>query len=128
MRLKVLPLERWMVDDVDPDCWYADRLLGSGTYPEVPPSFKRDGIYLQGKKCWIEVCGRAFQYDVASFKFELGIRKAEKFNDKQIAALREICRQKLATRQQCMLLIDIDNAIQSKQTYRQARMHFLKTP
>ena len=98
MRLKVLPLERWMLDDITPSFDFSDDELGSDKYPEIRPVFYRNGIYLQDNHCWIEVLGRAFTYEVTSFKFSLALLESQRYNHRQISAIRQICEQRLATK------------------------------
>lgn len=119
MKIKVLPLESWMLRDK-----FADKLLGTKNYPTTEKVFNRNGIYLKGKTCWIEVNGTAYRYNAEAFKSTLKLLNAEQYNDKQINALVCICTQKLATKQQKELLFTINAAKQIKNTYRRSLITF----
>lgn len=119
MKIKVLPLESWMLHDK-----FEDKLLGTKDYPTVERVFNRNGIYLKGKTCWVEVNGTAYGYKPETFKRTLKLLNAEQYNDKQINALVCICTQKLATKQQKELLFTINSAKQIKSTYRRSLIAF----
>lgn len=125
MKLKVLKSELWMKFDLDPEWRGADHaLLGSDRYPEIPPVFNRDGIYLNGKECWAEIQGRAFKFDSKQFKFELDLLNAGEYDEQSHKALREICKVNLATKAQQRLLYSINLFREVRNTKRRSRMHF----
>ena len=126
MKLKVLPLERWMIRDLDPNCRWSDRQLGSPTHPETVPVFSRDGIYLRGKECWIEIHGKAFKYSVSSFKHTLDNLDAERYNQRQIEALVELRNQGLATKPQEKLLGILARVEFGRSSYRRSMLDRMK--
>lgn len=110
MNLKVLPLPYWAHYGID--LWADDR------YQEINPIFYRNGIYLSGDECWLEIDGRAYTYDAKQFKFDIALMDAERYNEKQYNALREIHRENLATKKQRELLYFIEAARQIRNTTR----------
>lgn len=54
---------------------------------EIEPVFNRDGQYLDGDKCWIELHGRAFKRDADNFKADLALLNAAELSDREIQAL-----------------------------------------
>lgn len=105
---------------------YIHKLLGSDCYPEIDPVFNREGIYLDGDKCWVELNGRAFEYDADTFKREVKLMDMLNYTEKQRKALRDIRDQKLATKSQIELLYFIDFAHEVRNTYRHARKHSMR--
>jgi len=112
--LKVLPLEGWMLYTDEED-------IKELNLKEAVPIFKRPGYYLFNNFCWFELpSGKAYNYDVATFKFELSLYEVSKYNNKQIEALKEIINQKLATKKQKELYYLIRHYYQSKDVERSA--------
>ena len=116
MRIKVLPLEYWMLwDDALEDC------LESGRYPAALPLFYRPGIYLEGTACWFELAdGNAFCYPRETFMHTLARLEAERLNARQVAALADIVAQRLATKQQRELLQMCRHVADLRETSRNA--------
>lgn len=90
--------------------WTLDDCLEGGRYPAVVPKIHRAGIYFVRRaggspECWFELAdGRAFEYSVESFVYELELLNASRLNARQGAALRELVAQRLATKEQLKLL------------------------
>jgi hypothetical protein len=59
MRLKVLKIPPYIDYEISKNIY---------SLQEIEPEFKRDGLYLLGKDCWIEVKGKAYKYNSDSFK------------------------------------------------------------
>lgn len=126
MTLKVLPTEFWMEIDLDPDWRGASQTLGNYEYTEITPVFNREGIYLDGDKCWVEIQGRAFKYSIEAFKFRLAVLDAEKYTDKQYKALQDICREGLATKEQYELKYRIEHVRSCRDSSRNARLFVMR--
>lgn len=110
MNLKVLSLPYWADSPA---------LLGVvDCYRELNPVFNRDGMYLEGNECWLEIDDRAFTYDPEQFKFELATLNAGEYNDSVYKALIDICSVNLATKKQRKLLYMIETAKDVRNTSR----------
>lgn len=119
MNVKVLPLPYWAHRDID-----SPALLGVvDRYRELNPVFNRDGMYLEGNECWLEIDGRAFVYDAEQFKFELALLDAGEYNNTVYKALIDICRVNLATKEQRKLLYMIEVAKDVRNTSRSIKKH-----
>jgi hypothetical protein len=123
MNIKVLPLENWAKDDAKSR---RVGVLGTAKYPEMEPVFKRDGVYLNGEYCWMEIRGRAYRYSASDFKHRLKMLDAERYNHRQIKALQDICSQKLATKHQKELLYSIAVASEVREVGRRSRLYVIK--
>lgn len=119
MNLKVLSLPYWAHRDID-----SPTLLGVvDRYRELNPVFHRNGMYLEGNECWLEVDGRAFTYDPEQFKYDLALLNAEEYNHKVYNALIDICHVNLATKEQRKLLYMIEVAKAVRNTRRSTKKH-----
>ena len=91
MRLKRLNIERWMY-------------LEYSEHKETKVYANKEGLYAYGMYSWFEikVAGkiRAFEYDVEDFRFTLLMRKTAEYNTLQYNALKNIVKNKLATKTQ----------------------------
>lgn len=128
MNIKVLQLEPWMLNEFEP-AWrdFITPMLGTERYPEMPPVFNRAGVYAHNGKCWIEVAGKAFSVDsMLMFNHRLKTLEAEKYTARQVAALKAVCTERLATKEQLELLQSIQHVIELKQTSRNTRKFILK--
>lgn len=123
MTTKVLKLEPWMANlDPEFDKPLIDQLI------EIEPVHYRNGYYLRGDDCWFERNGKAFTMKrlAGSFKFNLELLEVERFNHRQIEALRVIIEARLATKKQkqiywaCLALGEL------KQTRRSINRAFLR--
>lgn len=122
MNVKVLPLPYWAHRDID-----SPTLLGVvDRYCEINPVFHRDGMYLEGNECWLEIDGRAFVYDAEQFKFELATLNAGEYNDSVYKALIDICSVNLATKKQRKLLYMIETAKDVRNTSRSIKKYMLR--
>lgn len=135
--LKVLPLERWMTY---PD-WLLDSTLKN--YEAIEPILRRPGVYLQravltgkwgecrtlwsAKRAWFELLdGRAFLMKSRDVEYELALADASRLNARQVAALKEVIAQRLATRQQAALYRLACDYASICETGRSARRHVLR--
>lgn len=98
--IKVLNLDRWMLDKHDRDSC----VKGSKTYTKIKPIVKRNGKYSKDGKAWFEVDGKAWSCDPGQFKWELDTLNASELNSRQVAALQGVCRENMATKEQAKLL------------------------
>lgn len=84
--LKVLPLQPWMKDRVNPQSRSYAHL--STDYPEIPAKLNRDGYYLQrvserNSVVWFEIAGKAFKSEqgdwncAAEFTWDVLLTAAE---------------------------------------------------
>ena len=122
MNLKVLSLPYWAYRDID-----SPTLLGVvDRYHELNPVFNRNGMYLEGNECWLEVDGRAFTYDPERFKYDLALLDAEEYNHKVYKALIDICSVNLATKKQRKLLYMIETAKDVRNTSRSIKKYMLR--
>lgn len=122
MNLKVLPLPYWAHCDID-----SFTILGVvDRYRELNPVFNRNGMYLEGNECWLEIDGRAFVYDAEQFKFELALLNAGEYNNTVYKALIDICSVNLATKKQRKLLYMIEVAKDVRNTSRSIKKHMLR--
>ena len=126
MTLKVLNTETWMELDLNTKWRCGKTTLGSERYPEISPVFNRDGIYLNGKECWVEIAGRTFKYDAKQFKFDLDLLNAGEYDERARKALTEICKVKLATKAQMRLLYLINLSHECRQTRLRTQLHFTR--
>jgi hypothetical protein len=97
MRLKVLPLDRWMTKVYTNPEDFKSCVHGM---KKILPILNRDGIYKYGKLYWFESMGVAYKYWSGMFDFTLNILHASELNERQAQALKDIVEQKLATRKQ----------------------------
>ena len=120
MTIKVLQLEPWMTYHLDPVMsGIIDCPLGSDRYPSIQPTFNRAGYYMHLGKCWIEVGGKAFSFpSTKPFTHRLKTLEAEKYSDKQIAALEAVSRERLATKSQLEALRFVNHSRSLKQIRR----------
>ena len=98
-RYKILPLEYWMTSDR-----FFEEEVESGCRVETFVIFNRAGLYYDRLYdiCWFELPdGRAFVYNTNQFKYELNsLRVWQKYNSTQIQALKEVIKQRVATKTQ----------------------------
>ncbi|WP_150126454.1 hypothetical protein [Burkholderia cenocepacia] len=123
MRLKILPLESWM-------CWEhtLESCLESDMYSVVAARFHRPGIYLEGERCWFELDdGRAYSYPADTFRYSLKLHDGLRLDPQQVLALEAIVAARLATREQREMLINHQNAIETRRVYRDAQRHMMRT-
>lgn len=108
-RVKVLPLERWMHLYMDTeDAHHLPNLT------PIAPVFGVPNFYLvtlrNTKVAWFEVSNtQAYLYDVGMFLFTVRALEAERYNHNEIAALKAIQEQNLATKEQNRLLYFINH-------------------
>jgi hypothetical protein len=96
MTLKILPLDSWMKHTPS-----LEKCIYYKTHLPTTPKFNRPGMYLKGKDCWFETLdGRAFIYDEYQFKYGLSLLDVEKYNARQVAALKSVCDEHVATKEQ----------------------------
>lgn len=128
MTIKVLQLEPWMKYHLDPVMSrMVDCPLGSDRYPSIQPTFNRAGYYMHRGKCWIEVGGKAFSFpSTESFTHRLKTLEAEKYSDKQIAALEAVSRERLATKSQLEMLRFVNHSRSLKQIKRDTFKYLTK--
>ena len=85
-------------------------ITGSKEYLSIDPVFKRNGKYAKGDKAWFEVDGKAWTYSIKMFQWEIATLEAERLNARQVSALKAVCENKLATKQQAQLLYMYNHA------------------
>ncbi len=102
MNIKRLSLQPWMIYESKRQ--RKNELLGADPYIEINTVFNRDGIYKQGKNCWFEVNGKAYQYSIQTFNLEQKILDVNEMDNKKIEALKQICLVGLATKKQKEIL------------------------
>lgn len=100
MNIKRLNIQSWIPYEFNRQ----NGILGSEPYIEQDVVFNRNGIYLQGKKCWIEFNGKAFTYPIQTFVLDQKILEVNELNQRQIEALKQICLVGLATKKQKEIL------------------------
>ena len=98
MKIKVLNLEDWMLNDVEPG--WGNNELGNEPFPEIDPTFNRDGWYLHGDKCWAEIGGKAYRIPVRPFAYQLSLLHAQEYNHRHYEALQHIMSVGLASNKQ----------------------------
>jgi hypothetical protein len=103
MKIKRLNLDNWMTAKRS-----SINLLGQDPYFEIEPTFCKDGIYKQGKKCWFEVSGKAYIYPVERFVYDFNIIDVNEYDNNAINALTQIVKLGLATKKQTSI-VDIHN-------------------
>lgn len=101
-KVKVLKLDGWMEYN---DFMFRET-IEDGEYKPIQPIFNRDGIYMLQGFSWFEVRGKAYEYPSETFKYTLRMEEVKKYNQRQIDALREVCKQRLATKEQKQILYD----------------------
>ena len=69
------------------------------TYPEMPPRIHRDGLYFDRRTntSWAEVQGRAFRMDARQTQYTFDVLQVARYSTRQVAALRELVAQGMAT-------------------------------
>ena len=120
MNFKVLLLDYWMQQEhMLQDCIN----FSHARYLPTVSRFNREGIYLEGDKCWFELAdGRAYTYPASTFKYKLESIDILRLNTRQVLALETIVKQKLATRKQQHMLSMYNNSMATRATGRSARM------
>ena len=127
-RLKVLQLDGWMSSEF----LRTDSIeLDPTNYRKIEPIMQRDGVYLatdgslELESCWFEVNGEAYTYPAEQFRYTLDILDTwQRYNHRQIDALKQIINQKLATKQQRILWWRWRDAQKIRQSGREARIIF----
>ncbi len=74
IKIKKLPLESWMQNDILGD-------ISKEGYEETPRVFDVDGYYLVGDKCWFETEGTAYLYSKGSFLHHLKLLNYKPLRD-----------------------------------------------
>lgn len=98
-KVKVLPLETWMV-------FHAKGLLDAGPIPNpTTPVFNRDGYYLMGGKVWFEIKGSAYEIEdgESSFKYSLRLLNHRYLRDVEVSAIELLRKAGLASDRQIEL-------------------------
>lgn len=107
MSIKVLPLDRWMLES-EHFCDLREDTLAH--YTPTKPVFNRPGYYKwkvfpKAAACWFELeDGRAFLCHDLDFDYRLDLLHAEQYNARQVAALEAVVAQRVATKAQTRLL------------------------
>lgn len=127
MNLKCLQLSPWMKPVLHSEIGMKSYENTLRMFSPQAPVLNRPGRYLRGGWAWFELeDGRAFSYPSNAVKYELGLLEAEGVTEPQVAALREVARQKLATKKQKEILQRQDEAARRRENARQARLFMLR--
>jgi uncharacterized protein (DUF1684 family) len=121
--LKCLSLSSWMEEsDIS---WMREETLKH--YEPCEAFIGVPGVYRTLGACWFELSdGRAFKYKVGQFDYEIACLHARELNHRQVAALKELIVQRLATKQQKKLHYHAVCAAETRDVWRRARMAFLR--
>jgi len=125
-KVKVLPLEAWMT-------WLGDEdglIEPLGEDRRMPPVFGRPGWYYNRIKnvAWFEVPSLNLCYLMKPEMFLYGLRllEVQRYNERQIGALRLAMREGMATKEQKRLVRDWDDAKRTNELVRSIRRDLIK--
>lgn len=79
--------------------------VAAGYHKEVTAVFNREGVYKSGDKCWLEVNGRAFEYDNDFFEYELGLLNHKPLSNSVVDCLERALSLGIASKSQMELLL-----------------------
>lgn len=121
MNVKRLNLDKWMMRN---DNVFEETVKQYEPFKRI---FGKPGIYLYGDKCWFELPnGKSYLYSKEIFEYVLKMEEVKKLNQYQIEALRNIVKQKLATKEQRNLLYHYECMMMTRKTKRNTKLMMSK--
>ena len=112
--IKVLPLERWMLGELDEK------------FTSIDPVFNRNGYYCLGRKCWFEVNGNAYQYEKKYFDYALRLYNHSPLRDKEMKALEILLKEKILDKKMKELLTTEKYWRSQRSTKRNIKLFMIK--